>query len=128
MNKVESRGCGLQVVYEEISEEKLTKAINELLNNPKYHKNAKEVAARFNDRPMTPQESVVYWTEYVARHKGAPFLRAAGNDLSFIQFYLIDVCIVLILSFFLLITLIYLSGKFLFSKLFNKNSGKEKKN
>lgn len=127
MNKVESRGCGLQVIYEEISEEKLTKAINELLSNPKYQENAKEVATRFRDRPMTPQESVVYWTEYVARHQGATFLRAAGNDLNFFQFYLIDVCVVLALGLILAISLIYFSGKFLLSKLFKKNYQKEKK-
>lgn len=126
MNKVESRGCGLQVIYEEISEERLTNAINELLNNPKYSKNAKEVAARFNDRPMSPKETVVYWTEYVARNKGAPYLRAAGNDLNFVQFYLIDVCAFLILCTIAMLTLIYLSGKYLIEKIFMSKVKDEK--
>ena len=59
MAKVEARGCGIQVIYEEISEENLTKAINELLNNPKYLENAKKTSKRFKDRPLTPQQEDV---------------------------------------------------------------------
>lgn len=128
MNKVESRECGLQVIYEEISEEKLSKAINELLNNPKYQDNAKEVSIRFKDRPMSPQETVVYWTEYVARHKGANFLRAAGNDLNFVQFYLVDVFCFLLICIASIFVLIYKFGKIILLKLFKKSSLKHKSN
>lgn len=96
MLKYELRGCGIQIKFDEIDEDKLTKALSELLNNPNYTENAKKLSRRFRDRPMTPQESVVFWTEFVARHDGAKFLRAAGNDMSFIQFHLIDVYCVLL--------------------------------
>lgn len=91
MLKYELHGCGIQIMFDEISEDKLMKALIELLNNPKYTHNAQQLSRRFRDRPMTPQESVVFWTEYVARHDGAEFLRAAGNDMNFIQFHLIDI-------------------------------------
>ncbi|KAL5244409.1 hypothetical protein ACI65C_011819 [Semiaphis heraclei] len=40
---------------------------------------------------MSPAESVVYWTEYVIRHKGAPHLRSHALDLTWYQYFLLDV-------------------------------------
>lgn len=40
---------------------------------------------------MTPLTTAVYWVEYVARHKGAPHLHSAGQDLSFLQYHNLDV-------------------------------------
>jgi glucuronosyltransferase len=97
MAKSVAREYGLQIFFEDISEKKLSETLNELLNNPKYRDNARLISSRFIDRPMTPQETVVYWTEYAVRHKGAPHLRAAGNSLNFIQFHSIDVYAVMIL-------------------------------
>ena len=34
------------------------------------------------DQPMSPQETVVYWTEYVIRHKGAKHLRSPVLDMT----------------------------------------------
>lgn len=63
-------GNGLHIDYSNITEKSLTHAINELLTNKKYRENAKIIADRFHDRPLTPQESVVYWTEYAVKHQG----------------------------------------------------------
>ena len=123
MAKVEARGCGVQVIYEEISEENLTKAINELLNNPKYLENAKKTSKRFKDRPLTPQQEVVFWTEYVARNEGASFLRAAGNDLNFFQFYLLDVYF----AFLLALGITFIGLKFTLLKLFENSKFHDKK-
>lgn len=40
---------------------------------------------------MTPKEKVVWWTEYVLRHKGAKHLKSSAANLPFYQFYLLDV-------------------------------------
>lgn len=40
----------------------------------------KKVSKRFKDRPMSPQESIVYWTEYVIKHNGAPYMRPIESD------------------------------------------------
>lgn len=56
-----------------------------------------------HDRPQTPQQALVYWTEYVIRHQGAPHLRVAAVDLNWYQYLLLDVfafltgCLLLIL-------------------------------
>jgi glucuronosyltransferase len=119
MAKAVARDYGLQVYFEDVTEEKITEALQELLNNSKYVKNTKEISSRFTDRPMTPQETVVYWTEYAVRHKGAPHLRAAGNSLSFIEFYLIDVYATLGLMMTVLITVL-ISLKAILKKMFKK--------
>jgi glucuronosyltransferase len=104
MAKAVARGYGLQLYFEDITEKVLTDKLKELLENPKYDENAKVISSRFTDRPMTPQESVVYWTEYAVRHKGAPHLRAAGNSLSFIELNLIDVYAVMGLIIFVVLS------------------------
>lgn len=32
---------------------------------------------QFKDRPMSPAETVVYWTKYVIRYKEAPQLKSS---------------------------------------------------
>jgi glucuronosyltransferase len=122
MAKAVARDYGLQIFFDDISEESVSANIHELLNNPKYRDNAKLISSRFSDRPMTPQETVVYWTEYAVRHKGAPHLRAAGNSLNFIQFHSIDVYAVLAVVGFIFLYIDYLVLKFLLAKVFKKKT------
>lgn len=61
----------------------------------------------FRDRPLTPLETAIYWVEYVIRHKGAPDLRSAGADLTWYQYHLIDVGIILLAGISLIIILVY---------------------
>ena len=124
----EYQGRGIMLEFNDVTEDMIYNALTELLENPKYKENAELIANRFKDRPMTPEQTVVYWTEYVARHKGAKFLRAAGADLNFIEFYnldvyatfLIEVLIVLFINFWIL--------RMIFRKLFKKKTEKKKKN
>lgn len=106
MLKYELRGCAIRVKFDEITEEKMSKALNELLYDPKYFTNAQKLSKRFRDRPMTPQESVVFWTEYIARHDGAEFLQAAGNNMTFLQLHLIDIYCALLLIFIIVLAVL----------------------
>lgn len=51
----------------------------------------KQLSELFHDRPMTPMETAVYWTEYVIRHKGAPHLQSIAATLPWYQNLLLDV-------------------------------------
>ena len=119
---------GLTLNVHDATEEEIFDALTEILNNPKYKKNAEDVAKRFNDRVMTPQQQIVYWTEYVARHKGASFLRSAGCDLNAVEFYLLDVyglmLVILLVALYIEIKII----KFIFKKLTGKSGKKQKTN
>jgi len=64
----------------------------------RYLESAKTASKIFKDRPMTPAKLVVYWTEYVIRHKGAHHLKYHGLNLTWYQYFLLDL-IALILVF-----------------------------
>lgn len=65
----------------------------------RYLQNAKIISERYRDQPMTPTDTMVYWSEYVIRHKGAPHLRSAGLDLNYFQYHNIDAFAAIIASF-----------------------------
>jgi glucuronosyltransferase len=90
MAQIADRGYGIQIMIDDITEESVLSALKELLENPKYEENAKKISARFNDRPMTPKDSVVFWTEHAVRHKGEEYLLAEGRNMNFFVFRSID--------------------------------------
>lgn len=45
----------------------------------------------FRDVPLQPLYLAKFWVGYVVRHKGAPHLRSAGQDLSFTAYHNLDV-------------------------------------
>ncbi|CAG9767339.1 unnamed protein product [Ceutorhynchus assimilis] len=98
-------GYALRMDYldPDFNEEKLGYLVNELLTNPTYRDTAKEKSRIYHDRPMKPMESVVYWVEYVIRHKGAPHLRVAGALLPWYKYYMVDVLGTFVASFLLVL-------------------------
>ncbi|XP_041969125.1 UDP-glucosyltransferase 2-like [Aricia agestis] len=66
-------------------------AFNELLSNRRYYENSLKLKEKFLDRPVPPLEAGVYWIEYVIRHKGAQHLRSPALDLSYTQYFLLDI-------------------------------------
>ncbi|XP_046416327.1 UDP-glycosyltransferase UGT5-like [Neodiprion fabricii] len=87
----EARGAAIILQYEDITVDTLTGALNEILNNPSYRRNARAVSEAYRDRPASALETAVWWAEYVARGKGRPFLRSASANLSWYQYHLLDV-------------------------------------
>lgn len=57
----------------------------------RYKHNIKKLSVLHKDQPIDPLELSVYWTEFVMRHKGAKHLRPAVHELSWIQYYCLDV-------------------------------------
>ncbi|XP_057663227.1 uncharacterized protein LOC130898167 [Diorhabda carinulata] len=104
-------GATLNLKLRTTTEEELTEAINKLFS-PEFSKNAKALSDRFKDRPMSPMDTAIYWIEYVARHKGAPFMKSAVTDLPFYQSLLLDVIAFLILVMLISINIIYLFIKY----------------
>lgn len=96
----------------------------------RYSQNAKIISQRYRDQPMTPTETMVYWSEYVIRHKGAPHLRSAGLDLDYFQYHNLDAFAVIVA----VVVVLYLALKWSISKLccrkpkVDKKTGKKKNN
>lgn len=83
-------GYGILMNFDDIEENLIVSNIQEILTNKKYKNNAREISKRYNDRPMTPEQTTVYWVEYLIRNKGAPQFQSAAHKLNFIQRNLID--------------------------------------
>lgn len=76
-----------------------------------------DLSLKFKNDLKSPAELVVYWTEYVLRHKGALHLRAVDADIPFYQFLLLDViififCIALIIGYSLITFIKFLKKTF----------------
>ncbi|BET02823.1 glucuronosyltransferase [Nesidiocoris tenuis] len=87
-------GMGLQLNYNNITEDSVYWTINEVLTNPRYKQNAKKRQTLFKDRPLKPVDEAVFWIEYVLRH--GKLLQPASARMPFYQVYLLDIIGVLI--------------------------------
>jgi len=122
-----SNGFGLEVPYSDLTEEKLSAAIQEILTNPKYGENAKTRSKIMHDQPMKPLDKAVFWVEYVLRHQGAPHLRTAAINLTWYQYLLLDVVLFVLGVIAVVLVLFYLAVKRLFKFKSKKKQQKVKK-
>ncbi|CAI6350000.1 unnamed protein product [Macrosiphum euphorbiae] len=101
-------GMAISMDLLSVTEKTLLNAVFEIVNNDRYQENANIASRRFKDRPMSPAESVVYWTEYVLRHKGAPHLKYHAMNLTWYQYFLVDVIsTILFIAFFVSFIIYY---------------------
>ncbi|XP_025199769.1 UDP-glucuronosyltransferase 2B18-like [Melanaphis sacchari] len=86
------------IEYKHLDSDQLFNAINKALTE-KYMINMKKLQQLYHDRPHSPLETAVYWTEYVIRNKNESkeLLKSQKIHLNFYQSYLIDVFTVLLL-------------------------------
>lgn len=91
VERAKRAGFGLGLDHNVVTSSELRQTIERLLTEPSFAKTAKQMSARYRDQPMTPQETAIWWTEYVLRHNGAHHMRVAGQDLSFIAYHSLDV-------------------------------------
>ncbi|XP_054259219.1 UDP-glycosyltransferase UGT5-like isoform X1 [Macrosteles quadrilineatus] len=104
-------GVAIPLSYDNLSKETVLQALQSVLNDPRYRLQAQAVSAQFRDRPMSPLETAVYWTEYVIRHKGATHLRSPAVDMPWYQLWLLDVLLVVCATFTALLIAVYWMAK-----------------
>lgn len=100
--KAESDGYAKKLDLRYLTSDKLYKAIQEVIREPRYKIDVKRRQILLRDQKETPLERAIYWTEYVIRHKGAYHLQSPAKNLNFIQYYCLDA--VLVVLFILLTT------------------------
>ena len=72
-----------------------------------FRKSIQALSEMFRDRPQSPLETAIFWTEHVIRHRGEPNLRTAALDLTWYQYFLLDVITLLIVVVILINTSLY---------------------
>ena len=103
---------GVMVDFRSMTEETLMTAIIEVINNQTYRDNAKKAQSLFRDQQTSPSSRVMYYIEYVIRHKSIGHLASRPlATLSFLQLWSIDVLTVLLLTFTVLLLILYILVK-----------------
>lgn len=59
-----------------------------------------------HDRQVKPLDNAIYWVEYVIRHNGAKHLRVPYLELTWYQYYLLDVFLFIFAAIFAVIFVI----------------------
>ncbi|XP_043483367.1 UDP-glucosyltransferase 2-like [Leptopilina heterotoma] len=111
-----TKNMGIRIDYGEITEKSLDNALEGILNNPSYREAAKYESKVFQDRPLQPMESAIFWIEYILRN-GKDSLKSPAIHLHWWQASLADVYSFLLFFFFLIIYLLYLIIKIISRKL-----------
>ncbi|KMZ04307.1 uncharacterized protein Dsimw501_GD20682 [Drosophila simulans] len=84
-------GFGLGLDHKTMTQQEFKKTIEILLKEPRFAQIARQMSERYRDQPMSPLDTAIWWTEYVLRHKGAYYMRVAGQDLGFLAYHSLDV-------------------------------------
>ncbi|XP_067011774.2 UDP-glucosyltransferase 2 [Anabrus simplex] len=95
--KAELDGYALKLELQHLTAEKLLWGINKVIHDPRYRFNALHRSTLLRDQSETPLEKAIFWTEYVLRHRGAYHLQSPAKDMSFIEYFLLDVIALYIL-------------------------------
>ncbi|XP_033210442.1 UDP-glucuronosyltransferase-like [Belonocnema kinseyi] len=95
VNILVSKKMGVQLNYNEITEDSLDAALGKILKNPKYREAANYQSRLFRDRPLSATKTATYWIEYILKH-GAQSLRSPAIDLYWWQAELLDVYLFLL--------------------------------
>ncbi|CAO4378234.1 unnamed protein product [Caenorhabditis nigoni] len=72
-------------------EEKIGKAIHSILYKEKYMKKAIQVAEMLKNQPTNPKETVVKYTEFVARFGPFPQMDSYARKLNYLQKNFLDI-------------------------------------
>lgn len=120
--KAVEQGYGQLIDFSNVTETSLAWAVNEILSNQNYETSAKMISKRFKDRPMNGLQTAKYWIEYVIRNNGAKFLQSPALELNILQYYSLDVIIVVIILIYLVIILIKTGLAVVFDKFIRTRS------
>ncbi|XP_069487170.1 2-hydroxyacylsphingosine 1-beta-galactosyltransferase isoform X2 [Ambystoma mexicanum] len=98
MTRVQAKGMGILLQWKQMTEEDLYEALTKVINDSSYRQQAQKLSEIHKDQPGHPTSRTVYWINYILRHNGAEHLRAALFDISFYQYFLLDIAIVVALG------------------------------
>ncbi|KAE8630593.1 hypothetical protein XENTR_v10000884 [Xenopus tropicalis] len=96
MTRVQAKGMGILLEWKKITEDTLFASLTEVIHNQSYQQQAVKLSTIHKDQPGHPVSRAVYWINYILRHNGADHLRAAIHNVSFYQYFLLDVVLLLL--------------------------------
>ncbi|XP_066971028.1 UDP-glycosyltransferase UGT5-like [Macrobrachium rosenbergii] len=97
MKTVERQGWGKTILWKDMTEDILLQNIIAVMDNKQMQQHVQLQSRIMRDQPISPQETVVFWTEYVIRYNGAKHLRCPIADMPWYKVYNVDVWAMMLL-------------------------------
>lgn len=93
----------------------------------RYGENAKRLSKAFKDRMTSPLETAIWWTEYVARGNGLPYVKSEAITMPWYERHLIDVHAIFVLFSLLALYVQYRIVKYAFAYVLRSEDAGSKK-
>ncbi|XP_065140143.1 UDP-glucuronosyltransferase 2A1-like isoform X2 [Paramisgurnus dabryanus] len=129
---MKTKGAAVILDINDMTSKDLVEALQTVINNPTYKESIMKLSRIHHDQPMKPLDQAVFWIEFVMRNKGAKHLRVQAHELTWYQYYLLDVITFLLTITALIIFIFIKTCCFIFRKCFrravpNRKAKKNKK-
>ncbi|XP_023036443.1 UDP-glycosyltransferase UGT5 [Drosophila willistoni] len=119
MAHAEQIGYGIKLDFQKLNSKDLRAAIERITSVRSYSERVQAISQRYRDQQQKPLDNAVFWVEHVVRHKGADYLKSAGQRLNWWQYHIVDVLAVISISVILTLTVLFWALWKLLSKLLN---------
>nr|XP_034193805.1 UDP-glucuronosyltransferase-like [Osmia lignaria] len=100
--RIDTLRVGKRLEILTVTREELDSAIREIITNKEYKERMLHLRDLVRDNPYDLTDNLVWWTEYVIRHKGAPHLRSTLAGQPWYQRYDIDIVMFLTIVVFVI--------------------------
>ncbi|XP_071054635.1 UDP-glucosyltransferase 2-like [Onthophagus taurus] len=99
VERIVQNGAGILKNINDLNQTILIKNLNHLVRDEMFRENAEKLSNLFQDRPIPPLNQSTYWIEYVIRHRGAAHIKSKGVEMTWFEYYLIDVYLLFLTAF-----------------------------
>ncbi|XP_067113986.1 UDP-glucuronosyltransferase 2C1-like isoform X2 [Osmerus mordax] len=126
MMHMKSKGAAVMMDFNKLQSKDLVEGLNAVINDPSYKENMMKLSRIHHDQPMRPLDTAVFWIEFVMRNKGAKHLRVQAHNLTWYQYYCLDVAAFLLSVVGLILVLLIKTCCFCIRKCCGKGKPREK--
>ncbi|TGZ49803.1 Ecdysteroid UDP-glucosyltransferase [Temnothorax longispinosus] len=102
VRRLVSLGAAIYIKFNELTKERLDSAIYQILNDKSYKEKMMYLSSLFKNQPYNSTENLIWWIEFVMRHKGVNHLRFSDSDKPWYQRYDIDIIALLATALFII--------------------------
>lgn len=120
--KMIQKGVGAKIDFRTLTTESFKEVILKVVENPKYAENSKKVSKLFQDKPMKPLDTALWWVDYVIRNPNLDHMKSPTLETGFFVAYSLDIIFAAVV---VLNLLVYIICK-LFKTLFGSEKAKRK--
>ncbi|KAL6744221.1 hypothetical protein Aduo_017179 [Ancylostoma duodenale] len=103
---VEKRGVGKVILKQDLAEDAIRAAIQEILSDESYKKNAIRMSKLMREKPFTAEQRLIQWTTFAVENGVLDVLHVQGSRMNFIVYFNLDVIAIVVAALFLLTVII----------------------